>query len=513
LAPPMIPTPTVASTPVATPMVPVTLGPQRPVSTTTTAGVQLPGERPPATEERQPKRVATEAAATLQGPQLTVGGGPRGPATSTVSSGGAQADQRWDEAKAEVQRLWALGQQLQTEAQTKPTYTSFRETAKMAQDTFEAAEAVSRQAREERMASVGALSMTGLQLPGAPAVLEPSEQLETDCQDQVQALAVEILNRGAAAMATVQGVQRPEGETSVSAGRGTTQPGTMPPPPVPARTGVSTATAAGPGPTAGTEGATRGPVTGPGFRPPPRVPRPEPRRPLPPAPLRTVVAPATRAGQQLTRGPGGPGLGPATATRPGPATVTRAEPRRPQGLGPPAGPTLVTRASSRVEFNAQMSREDILRALKQLLPNLIKEPPEVATEFAGAVAPAEDAERTIAGRLMERVLTNEDLDVGFGMDRETAMHNLRGLWRRLRREEHERQPPHARPRLRQPPLPAPDSEEYLDAQGWNPSGWRGGPGGLPGPAGRGGPDLVEDRRASGQPAVPAWTAGRPVRPR
>jgi hypothetical protein len=54
------------------------------------------------------------------------------------------------------------------------------------------------------------------------------------------------------------------------------------------------------------------------------------------------------------------------------------------------------------------------------------------------------------------------------MDRETAMHNLRGLWRRLCREEHERQPPHARSRLRQPPLPAPESEEYLDAQGLKP---------------------------------------------
>jgi hypothetical protein len=256
----------------------------------------------------------------------------------------------------------------------------------MAEDTFEAAAAASRQAREERMASVGALPMTGLQLLGAPALLEPSEQLETDCQDQVQTLAVEIVNRGAAARATVQGVQRPEGETSVSAGRGTTQPGTMPPPPVPGRTGVSTSTATGPGPTVGTEGATRGTVTGPSFRPPPGVPRPEPRRPPPSAPLRTVRAPASQAGQQLIRGPGGPGLGPATATRPVPATVTRAEPRRPQGLGPPVGPTPVTRASSRVEFNAQMSREDILRALKQLLPNQFKEPLEVAAEFAGAVA-------------------------------------------------------------------------------------------------------------------------------
>jgi hypothetical protein len=106
-----------------------------------------------------------EAAATLQGPQLTAGGGPSDPAASTVSSGGAQADQRWEGAKAEVQRLWALGQQLQTEAQTKPTYTSFKETAKMAQDTFEAAEAGSRQAQKERMASVGALPNDGVAAP------------------------------------------------------------------------------------------------------------------------------------------------------------------------------------------------------------------------------------------------------------------------------------------------------------------------------------------------------------
>jgi hypothetical protein len=66
------------------------------------------------------------------------------------------------------------------------------------------------------MASVGALPMTELQLPGAPEAIEPSEQLEADCQDQVETLAQEILNRGAAARAAVvvsavQGAQRPEG--------------------------------------------------------------------------------------------------------------------------------------------------------------------------------------------------------------------------------------------------------------------------------------------------------------
>jgi hypothetical protein len=114
-APPVIPTPTVAPAFMMTPTVPVTPALERPVATTR---AQLPRERPPTTEERHPKRVATEAAATLQGPQLTAGGGPAGLAAGTVSSGGAQADQRWEEAKAEVQQLWALGQQLQMEAQT-----------------------------------------------------------------------------------------------------------------------------------------------------------------------------------------------------------------------------------------------------------------------------------------------------------------------------------------------------------------------------------------------------------
>jgi hypothetical protein len=277
-APPVIPTPTVASTPVATPMVPLTLGPQRPVSTTTTAGVQLPRERPPTTEERHPKRVATEAAATLQGPQLTAWGGPAGPVAGTVSSEGAHADQRWEEAKAEVQRLWALGQQLQTEAQTKPTYTSFRETAKMAQDTFEAAAAASRHAREERMASVGALPMTGLQLPGAPALLEPSEQLETECHDQVQALALEIVNRGAAARATVQGCRGQRGrQTSAQVG-GQRILAPCPRPQCPEGRGCRRLLRQGQDPPQGPK-EQRGTVTGPSFRPPPVVPRPEPRRP------------------------------------------------------------------------------------------------------------------------------------------------------------------------------------------------------------------------------------------
>jgi hypothetical protein len=53
------------------------------------------------------------------------------------------------------------------------------------------------------------------------------------------------------------------------------------------------------------------------------------------------------------------------------------------------------------------------------------------------------------------------------------MHNLRGLWRRLRKELHKIRPPHERPRLRQPPLPVPESEGHLDAQGLEPIGLEG----------------------------------------
>jgi hypothetical protein len=48
---------------------------------------------------------------------------------------------------------------------------------------------------------VGALPLTGLQLSRPSEIIEPSERLEADCQDQVQTLAQEILRRGAAAMA------------------------------------------------------------------------------------------------------------------------------------------------------------------------------------------------------------------------------------------------------------------------------------------------------------------------
>jgi hypothetical protein len=338
-APPTIPTPTVAPTPVATApsTVPTTQPAAGGVSTTTTTGAQLPRERPSTTEERHPKRAATEAAATLQALQLAGGGGPRGPAAT-------QADQQWAQARAEVQRLWAMGQQLQGEAQTKTTYTGFREVAKMAQDALKVADAASRRARQEGMASVGALPLTGLQLPGAPEMIEPSERLEADCQDQVQALAQEILKREAPAMAAGaalagQGAQRPKGETGARASPEATRPGTMPPPPTPTRT------------------------TGP---------------------------PATTTGPQVLGGPPGPTL---------PTTAMRPENRRPRGIRPPTGPSVVTRSSSKVEFNAGMSRNDVIRALLEFLPNQFKEPPEVAAEFGeGCAAPPEGAERTIAER-------------------------------------------------------------------------------------------------------------------
>jgi hypothetical protein len=272
---PVIPTPTVAPTPVATPTVPLTRAPERPVITTTTTGAQLPRERPPSTDERQAKRAATDTAVSLRGPQLTAGGGTSaGPAAGAVAPEEAQADQRWEAAKAEVQRLWTLAQDLQTEARTKASFTTFRDQANLAQDALQQAKEVLRQAREDRVAAVGALPIVGLQVPGAPSVLVPSEQLESDCRDQVQALAEKILKRGAAARtAATRAVIRAAQERGEARGsHAVTQPGTMPPPPTP---------------------------------------------------MRTMVATATPAGQQPTGGAGGPGLGPATATRPGPATVTR----------------------------------------------------------------------------------------------------------------------------------------------------------------------------------------------
>jgi hypothetical protein len=250
------------------------------------------------------------------------------------------------------------------------------------------------------MASAGALPVTGLQLPGASEVIEPSEQLKHECQDQVQTLAQEIFRRGTAARAAAvaaakQGAQRAVEETGARASQGTTQPGAMPPPPTPTR------------------------KTG---------------------------APATSTGPQIAGGPLLRFTLPTTAVRP--------QAQRLQGLRPPTGPTVITRSSSKVEFHAGMGREDVIKALLGFLPNQFKEPPEVAAEFGeGYAAPAESAERTIAEQFAQRVLTDKDLDVGCSLNQEEAGHRLRGLWRRMRQKEHERQPPYERPRLKQPPLP------------------------------------------------------------
>jgi hypothetical protein len=94
---------------------------------------------------------------------------------------------------------------------------------------------------------------------------------------------------------------------------------------------------------------------------------------------------------------------------------------------------VVTRSSSKVEFNAGMSRKDVIRALLGFLPNQFKESSEVAAEFGdGYAAPTKGAKRTIAERFAQRVLTGEDLDVGFSLKHEAAGHTLRGLWRRMR---------------------------------------------------------------------------------
>jgi hypothetical protein len=151
----------------------------------------------------------------------------------------------------------------------------------------------------------------------------------------------------------------------------------------------------------------------------------------------------------------------------------RLEDRRPRGIRPPTGPSVVTRSSSKVEFNAGMSRDDVIIALLGFLSNQFKEPPKVSTEFGeGYAVLAEGAERMIAERFAQRILTNKNLDVGFSLNQEEAGHRLRGLWRRMHQEEHERQPPYERPGLRRQPLPDPStwavSEKFLDEQGLKP---------------------------------------------
>jgi hypothetical protein len=119
----------------------------------------------------------------------------------------------------------------------------------------------------------------------------------------------------------------------------------------------------------------------------------------------------------------------------------RPEYRRPRGVRPPIGPTVLRRSSSKVGFNAGMSRKDVIRALMEF-PNQFKEPPEVAAEFGkGYAAQAKGAKQTIAERFAHRVRTDKDLDVGFSLNQGADGHKLRGLWRRMRQEEHERQPP------------------------------------------------------------------------
>jgi hypothetical protein len=153
---------------------------------------------PPQTSDRPSGSPRTQPFHCKDRSSRLEGGTSAGPAAGAVAPEEAQADQRWEAAKVEVQRLWTLAQDLQTEARTKASFTAFRDQANSAQDALQQAEEVSRQAREDWVAAVGALPMVGLQVPGTPSVLVPLEQLESDCRDQVQALAEEILKRGAA---------------------------------------------------------------------------------------------------------------------------------------------------------------------------------------------------------------------------------------------------------------------------------------------------------------------------
>jgi hypothetical protein len=124
----------------------------------------------------------------------------------------------------------------------------------------------------------------------------------------------------AGAASAGQGAHKPEGETGVRASRGATQPGTMPPPSTPTRT------------------------TG--------------------APVATTGPPATETRTQFSRGPPGPTLL---------ATAVMPEAQRPQRVESPTGPAVATRPG-RMEFNSLMSREEVLRALLQLLSDQFKQP-------------------------------------------------------------------------------------------------------------------------------------------
>jgi septal ring factor EnvC (AmiA/AmiB activator) len=97
------------------------------------------------------------------------------------------------------------------------------------------------------MAAAGALPMVGLQIPGAPSVVVPSEQLESGCRDQVQALTEEILRKDAAARAAAARAAARAAQEGARArvSQAARQPGTMPPPPAPMRTVAAPATPAG----------------------------------------------------------------------------------------------------------------------------------------------------------------------------------------------------------------------------------------------------------------------------
>jgi uncharacterized protein YdaU (DUF1376 family) len=120
------------------------------------------------------KRVATGAATLLQGPQLVAGGGPTpGPVARAATPDEVQTNLCWEQAKADVQRLWTLSQELQTSARAERDVAAFKQLAELAQESLEEAEDKSSQARQKRMAAVGALPMVELQAPEASELLMP----------------------------------------------------------------------------------------------------------------------------------------------------------------------------------------------------------------------------------------------------------------------------------------------------------------------------------------------------
>jgi hypothetical protein len=248
-APSTIPTPTVAPTPVATApsTVPTTQPAAGGVSTTTTTGAQLPGERPSTTEERHPKRAATEAAATLQ----TLG--PRGPAATAVEGGNRRVAGGPAVGASPGRGPTAVGDGPATPrgSPNKNHLHGLQRGCQNGTGRSGSSQCSVTAGQAGAYGGHGRSPTDGVATPRGSGDDRALRAAEGRLSGPDAALAQEILRRGAAAMAVEaasagQGAQRPEEKTGARASPGATRPGTMPPPPTPTHTTGPSATTTGP---------------------------------------------------------------------------------------------------------------------------------------------------------------------------------------------------------------------------------------------------------------------------